>query len=184
MREVFCQCTEKILTDLILPEWLSETDSLDLLKDGEKADSNFAPPLSKDGPTCHAEEFVCLIYVGYLQNLLGRMRTIVLSIVAVLAGFAFSLAFYPYVPRPTLAIVLLMLLVGLGSSVALVYAGMERDSTLSHITNTEPGKLGMGFWLRYGSFIGVPILGLLVAQFPAITDFVTSWIEPGLNAAK
>jgi hypothetical protein len=184
MREVFCGCAEQILNDLILPEWSSETDSMDLLKDGEKADSNFAPPLSRDEPTRHAEEFVCLIYVGYLQNLLGRMRTMVLSIGGVLAGFAFSLAFYPYVPRPTLAIVLLMLVAVLGSAVALVYAGLERDSTLSRITNTEPGKLGAGFWLRYGSFIGVPILGLLVAQFPAITDFVTSWIEPGLNAAK
>jgi hypothetical protein len=77
-----------------------------------------------------------------------------------------------------------MLVVVLGSAVAMVYAGLERDSTLSRITNTEPGKLGAGFWIRYGSFIGVPILGMLVAQFPAITDFVTSWIEPGLNAAK
>ncbi len=184
MREAFSQCTEQILNDLILPEWLSETDSLDLLKDCEKPDANFIPPLSKDKPTSHAEEFVCLIYVGYLQNLLARMRTMVLSIVGVLVGLAFSLAFYPYVPRPTLAFVLLMLVGVLGSAVAIVYAGLERDSTLSHITNTKPGELGIGFWVRYGSFIGVPIIGLLVAQFPAITDFVTSWIEPGLNAAK
>jgi hypothetical protein len=183
-REEFCHCTEQILTGLILPGWLSETSSLDLRNDGEKADSNFVPPLSKDEPTCHGEEFVCLIYVGYLQNLLARMRTMVLSIIGVLAGFAFSLAFYPYVPRPTLAVVLLIMVVLLGSAVALVYAGLERDATLSRITNTEPGKLGLGFWVRYGSFIGVPIFGLLVAQFPAITDFVTSWIEPGLNAAK
>jgi hypothetical protein len=184
MREVFCQCTEHILNDLILPEWMSETRSMDLLEGGEKSESNVVLPLSEDEPTRFAEEFVCLIYVGYLQNLLARMRTMVLSIVGVLAGFAFSLAFYPYVPRPTIAISILLLVLVLGSAVALVYAGLERDSTLSRITNTEPGKLGLGFWVRYGSFIGVPILGLLVAQFPAITDFVTSWVEPSLNAAK
>jgi hypothetical protein len=184
MREVFCQCAEHILTDLIFPEWLSETRSLDLVEDGEKAGSKAVLPLSDDEPTRRAEEFVCLIYVGYLQNLLARMRTMVLSIIGVLAGFAFSLAFYPYVPRPTIAVTLLMVLAVLGSVVALVYAGLERDTTLSRITNTEPGELGLGFWVRYGSFIGVPILGLLVAQFPGITDFVTSWIEPGLNAAK
>ena len=184
MREVFCQCTEHILTDLILPEWLNETRSMDLLEGGEKSDSNVVLQLSEDEPTRLAEEFVCLIYVGYLQNLLARMRTMVLSIVGVLAGFAFSLAFYPYVPRPTIAICILLLVLVMGSAVALVYAGLERDSTLSRITDTEPGKLGLGFWVRYGSFIGVPILGLLAAQFPAITDFVTSWIEPSLNAAK
>ncbi|MGA9670264.1 MAG: hypothetical protein WBQ94_13715, partial [Terracidiphilus sp.] len=184
IREVFCQCTEHILTDLIYPEWQKEICSMDLVEGGGKPGSDEVLPVSKIEAICHAEEFVCLIYVGYLQNLLARMRTMVLSIAGVLAGFAFSLAFYPYVPRPTLAIALLMLLGVLGSAVALVYAGLERDATLSRITNTEPGKLGVGFWLRYGSFIGVPILGMLVAQFPAITDFVTSWVEPGLNAAK
>ena len=184
MREEFCQCTEHILTELILPEWMSERRSMDLLEGGEKSDSNVVLPLAEDEPTRLAEEFVCLIYVGYLQNLLARMRTMVLSIVGVLAGCAFSLAFYPYVPRPTIGISILLLVLVLGSAVALVYAGLERDATLSRITNTEPGKLSLGFWVRYGSFIGVPILGLLVAQFPAITDFVTSWIEPSLNAAK
>jgi hypothetical protein len=141
-------------------------------------------PLSEDEPIRQAEEFVCLIYVAYLQNLLARMRTMVLSIIGVLAAMMFSVAFYPYIPRPTTTICLLMLAVVLASAVAFVYAGLERDSKLSHITNTEPGKLGLGFWVSYGSFIGVPIVGLLVALFPAITDFVTSWIEPGLNAAK
>jgi hypothetical protein len=184
MREVFCQCTELILNHLILPEWMSETRSMDLLEGGANPDSSLVLPLSEDEPTRLAEEFVGLIYVGYLQNLLARMRTMVLSIVGVLAGFAFSLAFYPYVPRPTIAISVLMLVLILGSIVALVYAGLERDATLSRITNTKPDELGLGFWIRYGSFLGVPILGLLVAQFPAITDFVTSWIEPSLNAAK
>jgi hypothetical protein len=184
LRREFCQCTEHILTGLIFPEWSTETRSMVLREDGGKADSDAVMPLSEDEATRHAEEFVCLIYVGYLQNLLARMRTMVLSIVGVLAAFAFSLAFYPYVPRPTITVTLLMLVAVLGSAVALVYAGLERDSTLSHITNTEPGRLGLGFWVRFGSFIGVPVLGLLVAQFPAITDFVTSWIEPSLNAAR
>ncbi len=184
IRKVFSRCTEHILVDLILPEWLSETGSLDVVEAGGKTGSNEVMPLSKDEPIRRAEEFVCLVYVGYLQNLLARMRTMVLSILGVFAGLAFSLAFYPYTPRPTIAIGLLLLLLVLGSVVALVYAGLSRDTTLSHITNTEPGEIGPDFWLRFASFIGLPVIGLLVAEFPAITDFVTSWIEPGLNAAK
>jgi hypothetical protein len=30
----------------------------------------------------------------------------------------------------------------------------------------------------------VPFIGLLAAQFPGITDFLVSWLEPGLNAVK
>ena len=67
---------------------------------------------------------------------------------------------------------------------AFVYAGLSRDATVSHITNTEPGALGMDFWVRIASFVGIPMMGLLAAQFPGITDFLVSWIEPSLNTVK
>jgi hypothetical protein len=112
------------------------------------------------------------------------MRTMVLAILGLYAALAFSLAFYPYTPRPAIALSLLLLLLAVGSVVALVYAGLDRDTTLSHITDTTPGTLGFDFWVRLGSFIGVPIVGLLVAQFPEIADFIASWIQPSLNAVK
>jgi hypothetical protein len=61
---------------------------------------------------------------------------------------------------------------------------MDRDSTLSHITNTQPGALGAHFWIRMISFVGLPAMGLIVAQFPEITDFVFSWVEPTMTAIK
>lgn len=183
IREEFSRCTESILKGLIV-NWCGETGTLDLAESGDKAGSTAILPPSKDEPIRRAEEFVCLVYVGYLQNLLARMRTMVLSILGVFATVAFSLAFYPYIPRPAIVLSLLSLLLAIGSVVALVYAGLSRDETLSYITNTEPGSLGLDFWLRLASFIGVPAIGLLTAQFPGITDFIVSWIEPGLNAAK
>jgi len=30
----------------------------------------------------------------------------------------------------------------------------------------------------------VPAMGLIVAQFPEITDFVFSWVEPTMSAIK
>ena len=165
-------------------EWCRERGTLDLAESGDKASATAALPLPKEEPIRRAEEFVCLIYIGYLQNLLARMRTMVLSILGVFAAVAFSLAFYPYIPRPAIVVSLLSILLVLGSVVASVYAGLARDETLSHITNTEPGALGLDFWLRLASFIGVPVMGLLAAQFPGITDFVASWIEPSLNAVK
>jgi hypothetical protein len=183
IREDFSRCTEKLLEGLIV-NWCAETGTLDLTERGDKAGNTTILPLSKDEPIRRAEEFVCLVYVGYLQNLLARMRTMVLSILGVFAAAAFSLAFYPYVPRPAIVLSLLCLLLVIGSVVALVYAGLARDETLSHLTNTEPGALGLDFWLRLASFIGVPAMGLIAAQFPGITDFIVSWIEPSLNAAK
>jgi hypothetical protein len=184
VRKHISQCAERILNDLLLPDWCEETGTLDLVEDGRTANSQEVLPLSEDTAIRRAEEFICLIYVGYLQNLLARMRTMVLAILGLYAALAFSLAFYPYTPRPAIALSLLLLLLGIGSAVALVYAGLDRDSTLSHITNTEPGTLGLDFWVRLASFIGVPMVGLLVAQFPEIADFIASWVQPSLTAVK
>jgi hypothetical protein len=183
-REQVSQCTECVIKEILLRTWRTEAGTLDLAEDGRQGHSQEVLPLSEDVAIRRAEEFVCLIYVGYLQNLLARMRTMVLAIVGLYAALALSLAFYPYTPRPAIVLALLLLLLVLGSAVALVYAGLDRDSTLSQITNTEPGTLGLNFWLRLASFIGVPLVGLLVAQFPEIADFVASWIQPSLNAVK
>ena len=78
----------------------------------------------------------------------------------------------------------MVLLLVIGAVVGMVYAGLDRDSTLSHITNTVPGQLGAHFWLRILSFVGVPAMGLIVAQFPEITDFALSWIAPTMSAMK
>jgi len=184
VRKQLSRCAECILNDLLLPEWCEETGTLDLVEDGREANAKEVLPLPKDTVIRRAEEFICLIYVGYLQNLLARMRTMVLAVLGLYAALAFSLAFYPYTPRPAIAFSLLLLLLGIGSAVALVYAGLDRDTTLSHITNTEPGTLGLDFWVRLASFIGVPMVGLLVAQFPEIADFIASWVQPSLTAAK
>jgi len=184
MRKTLRRCTEQVFNKLIFPQWFSEMRTLDLAENGKQASSTEVLLLSEDEVTRHAEEFVCLTYVSYLQNLLGRMRTMVLSIIGLFAAIAFSLAFYPYTPRPAIVLSLLFLLLVVGSVVAFVYAGLSRDATVSHITNTEPGALGMDFWVRIASFVGIPMMGLLAAQFPGITDFLVSWIEPSLNTVK
>jgi len=184
MRKWLSRATEKIIHSLFKDSWSAERTSLDLNEAAAEGKPEERLPLSEDGAVRLAEEFVCMVYVGYLQNMLARMRTMVLSIAGIFTAIALSVAFYPYTPRPTIALALMLLLLGIGVVVSNVCAGLDRDSTLSHITNTEPGSLGAHFWLRIISFLGVPALGLVVAQFPEITDLVSSWIQPSLNAMK
>ncbi len=177
-------CAELIIEDLLKPAWSEETGTIEVQPTLVEGETREHIKLSDSLPVRTAEEFVCLIYVGYLQNLLGRMRTMVLSMIGIFASIAISVGFYPFTPRPTISLSLLFLLLLIGTAVGFVFAGLDRDSTLSHITNTEPGSLGAHFWLRMISFIGVPALGLIVAQFPEITDFVFSWVAPTVTAMK
>jgi hypothetical protein len=77
--------------------------------------------------------------------------------------------------------ILLVVIVGI---VGFVYAQMHRDSTLSYITGTEPGELGLNFWVRIVSFVAVPAISLLASQFPQIAGLFSSWVEPAVNALK
>jgi hypothetical protein len=185
IRLTFRECSEVIMEDLLIPEWDEERGSMAVPENpAEGSSAREKIKLSNSAPVQAGEEFVCLIYVGYLQNLLGRMRTMVFSMGGIFAAIALSVGFYPFTPRPTISLALLFLLLLIGAVVGVVLAGLDRDSTLSHITNTEPGALGAHFWLRMLSFIGVPALGLIVAQFPEITDFVFSWVAPTMGGMK
>jgi len=55
---------------------------------------------------------------------------------------------------------------------------------LSHVTNTTPGELGTEFWFKIIGFGFAPLVTLLTRVFPGITDFVFSWLQPGVASLK
>jgi hypothetical protein len=91
---------------------------------------------------------------------------------------------YPFDPLPVIGAVFLILFVLVGATIIFVYAEMSRDATLSHLTNTNPGELGMSFWIKMATFGIGPLLGLLTTLFPSMTDFVVSFLQPGAQAFK
>lgn len=177
-----------LLVRLLLPEWKAEKNSLILVDAAQSGDNtndqSTAPPLSEKQYIRDAEEFVCLPYMGFVQNILGRMRSMVMSILWLFVAAAIAISSYPFDPRQGLSGTILALFILLGGIIFYVYAQMHRDATLSHITNTTPGELGADFWLKILSFGIAPLLGLLTTVFPGIADFVFSWLQPGLQSIK
>jgi hypothetical protein len=68
--------------------------------------------------------------------------------------------------------------------VGVVYGQMYSNPLLSRITNTNPGELGLDFWVKLGSFVFIPLLSLLSVQFPQVNDFLFSWLQPALQSIK
>ena len=65
-----------------------------------------------------------------------------------------------------------------------MFAHVHRDSILSLVTRTNPGELGIEFWLRIGTFAALPLLSLLVSQFPTLNNALFSWLQPAVGALK
>ena len=154
-------------------------------KECDAADENkrFCEPIPCPLTAC-AERFVCLFFLAYILVILQRIQTLVLSCAGVFLFILMSVNSYPFEPHQRLGVMLITLFLLILGAVGLVYSGMHRDATLSRITDTKPGELGIAFWIRMGAFIVVPALGLLAAQFPEISGFLFSWLQPAAESLK
>jgi len=175
-----------LLVKLLVPAWRREKESLLVAfeKDEKDEAAPHHPPLAEDEHIRNAEEFVCLNYLGFIQNVLGRLRTMVLTIMVLLIVSTVAMSTYPFDPQQALSAVSIVLFVIVGFVVVKVYADMHRDATLSHVTNTKPGELGTEFWFKIVGFGLAPLLGLVARIFPGITDFIFSWLQPGISSLK
>jgi hypothetical protein len=186
--EAFQQSTavaaKALLTQLLVPAWRLERESLLLETSRTKQDGKEAPDLPKDDHIRNAEEFVCLAYLAFVQNILGRLRTVAMIILVLFLATTAAVSAYPFDPRQGLSAVLVTLFVIAGVVIVKVYAEMHRDATLSHVTNTNPGELGTEFWFKIIGFGFAPLIGLLTRIFPSITEFVFSWLQPGVASLK
>jgi hypothetical protein len=130
------------------------------------------------------EEFVALLYTAFILVVLVRIRGLIVAVGGMYVLLLAALSVYPFQPQLIIRAALMGLLVVIVGIVGFVYAQMHRDSTLSYITDTKPGELGVNFWIRIGSFVAVPLFGLLASQYPEIGNMFSSWLEPAMNALK
>ena len=65
------------------------------------------------------------------------------------------------------------------ASLVYVYVKMDRDEFLSRVSKTPPDKITFdeSFFLKIIGY-AVPLLGLVIAQFPDLSDILNSWLEP------
>jgi hypothetical protein len=183
----FAAASGLLLARLLVPYWMSEGVSLTNLPapaDKSEGEAPNIPPPAKELYIQNAEEFVCLNYLAFVQNILGNIRTVTITVVVLFLAVAIAISSYPFDPRQALSGILVLFLAIIGSAIVYVYAGMYRDATLSHVTNTRPGELGTEFWFKLIGFGFAPVLGLLARIFPSITDFLFSWLQPSISALK
>lgn len=172
-----------LLTQVLVPAWRKEKESL-LAAPAKDEKEEVGRNLPNDEHIRNAEEFLCLNYLGFIQNILGRLRTMAMTIMVLFLAATVAISTYPFDPRQALSAILIALFVIVGAVIVKVYAEMHRDATLSHVTNTKPGELGSEFWFKIVGFGFAPLVGLLTRVFPGITDFVFSWLQPGLSSLK
>ena len=60
---------------------------------------------------------------------------------------------------------------------------MSRNTILSYLSKTKPGKLDRNL-LHALSFGALPLITVLASQFPSISVFLFSWVKPALETMR
>jgi hypothetical protein len=168
----------------LIPKWASAKVPV---LDEQNTDPSRRPeprPEEIDDDVRVAEHFVCTHYVNFILMVLIRIRAFMTSIVGMYVLIVLAFTVYPFEPSLVLRTIMAILLLFIVGIAAMVYGGMHRDVTLSHIADTVPGELGGDFWLRMTSFVVLPLFSLAAAAFPEFNRFLFSWLEPALQALK
>jgi hypothetical protein len=131
-----------------------------------------------------AEEFLALRFVTFISYALRIMRGFLQFITYAFIMLVLALDVYPFEGRRYIEAALVFIFVAAGASVVLVFAQMDRDPLLSRLSETKPNQLGINFVIRLASFGALPLLTLLASQVPDIGNFLQTWLQPALQAAK
>jgi len=140
------------------------------------------PPQPAQRKFILAEALVALRYYNYIRYVVNELRNL-LFFVAIAFSMLF-LAFHVYAFRADEAIdwSFLFLFVILGGSTFLVLYQMEVDPILSHFDGTKSGEVGWTFYLDLLKYGAVPVLAIISAHVPIISNFLLSWLQPTLES--
>ncbi len=172
-RQQFEQCSADIAATIV------ERDLLPLWRTAGPQDQTKVADFLK-----YSRGFVILEISRFLIYVVQQARRIALCIS--LGLLMLILLFHSYnAQSPTLvAQFLAVLFVSVGVVMFQVFAGIERNHTLSRIARTNPGELDGSFWLHLIALGGLPLLGLLAHLFPPISNFLFSWVAPNLQSTR
>jgi len=170
-------CREELKT--LYGVWKEEKDT-DMFHDVDPDQKGPDPKVPED--TQRREQFVALVYVNFMVSVMLRMRTIMMTVAGLYVFLLLSISFYPVEPMVFVRPLLILLFFVIIAVVGVVYAQMHKDPILSRLTDTTPGELGLDFYVKMGTFVFLPLVSLLVSQFPDVNNFLLSWLTPAMQA--
>jgi hypothetical protein len=194
--EAFARVQQKVafVAGLLLVQlkegWRDEEDRItapDIMEAEEKsspADFPVKPTKPLEPLQQLREEWVALVYIHYVRMVLIQIRSRLIAAAGLYLLLVWAGTSYPYLNRHILLIALSALLGILAFMVIYTYGSINRNAILSRATNHTPGHLDLDFYLKTASLVGIPLLGFIASQFPEVSSFLFSWVEPGVAAVK
>ena len=166
-----------------IPEWTKTVVPWSPLPAGETAQKD-CTGATEQRPSDFSQIFVALQYSMFITFGVRQIQNLLLSVSLGFGLLVVALNVYIFEAAHLINRVLLVGFVVLGYVIWQVMAQMERDPILSRLSGTAEGVLSREFYVKFIGYAALPIVSLLSSQFPAIGHFLSSWVEPSLEAFK
>jgi hypothetical protein len=131
-----------------------------------------------------AEEFVALRLSAFLRYVTSQLRNLLDCLTSGFLLVLLAILSYPFQPRRTLLVIGTILFFVVGAAILTVFYQMDRNTILSLLSGTDPGTTSRNFIRPMISYGALPLLTLLVTQFPELRQFVLAFVEPLLRAVQ
>jgi hypothetical protein len=129
------------------------------------------------------EKYLALRVAAWLRYVFAHLRYALLT--ALLCGLFVltGVSTYAFQPKRYLSFGIWAALL-LGSLLVLrTFIRMDRNAVLSAAAGTDPGKVSFDrtFFTNLFTYVGVPVLGVVLTQFPAVGSLLGEWFQPLLR---
>jgi hypothetical protein len=129
-----------------------------------------------------ANEFIAMRFGAFVRYVVLQLKNLMTFMSIGLLLLLLAAVSYPFrEPRAvawSLVILVIILLIGVG----MVLVQMDRDSILSRMSETPPGKVDRSAFVWHMLSVGgLPAVTVLSALFPSLGNFLFSWLQPLLS---
>lgn len=129
------------------------------------------------------DKFLALRVVGWIRYVFGHLRFSLISAMTCGLFVLVGVSAYAFQPKRYLSLGIWVFLLAASVLTLRIFTRMDRNTVLSAIGGSDPGKVSFDrtFFSNLFTYAGIPVLGVVLTQFPAVGGLLGDWLQPLLR---
>jgi hypothetical protein len=132
-----------------------------------------------------AEDFMALQVVAYVSQTTVQLKTLAYYLAVTPVVLLIAISSYPFQPQRFLQVCVWTILFLVVAGVISVYVWMEKNEFISRVSRTTPNQVSLDrtFLSNILAFV-IPLVGVVLTQFPFFSDSLNQFLEPITRVLK
>lgn len=135
---------------------------------------------SGNGTVAEIEKYLALRVVCWIRYAFGQLRYSLLSALTCGLFVLVGVSAYAFQPKRFLSFGIWAFLLPASLLALLIFVRMDRNTVLSAISGSDAGKVSLDrtFYSNLFTYVGIPVIGVILTQFPALGHLLGDWLQP------